>query len=301
MFQDNCYPKFSARWRCSTDRKRYEELEDIYDRCPDECPYCHSRDIRHYGFIASNHRRRYQCCNCKRTFCGSYGTIYYRGRLDQREVRELLDSLVLSTTVVASAKSASISKNTAMRYRRILLRFVQKADEKPVLSGNGVQVDETYVTLHGMVTGKKKKGISRQKEGIAIGTDSENHIHLKDIGAGHPTSEVLKKTWQGCISDGSTITHDSLHGYKGVFDDSKPEEEKWVDSRNPEEEKELDHINKLCSGIKWFLRKHRGIHKAYLDSYLCWYEIMYNHEPKMTEFEDMVLGDVLQKKTAINT
>lgn len=164
-----------------------------------------------------------------------------------------------------------------------------------------MQVDETYVKLYGMVMGKRKmKGFSSQKEGIAIGTDSDNRIHLKDILAGHPTSSVLKKTWQGYIAHGSRITHDSLHGYRGVFDGSKPEFERWVNSQKPEEEKELEHINRLYSGIKWFLRKHHGIHKPYLDTYLCWYEILYNSDPDMPDFEEMVLGDILQKRTEIN-
>lgn len=126
--------------------------------------YCHSKSIRRYGFIPSNHRRKYQCKECHRTFAGSYGTIYYRGRLDQRKVRALLDSIVLSVTAIASAKEASVSKNTAMRYRRVLLRFVEKADKKPVLYGDGVQVDESYLTLYGMI-GKnpKKNGISDRR------------------------------------------------------------------------------------------------------------------------------------------
>lgn len=302
MVETKVYPKFSARGRCERDRKRYDELEDIYDHCPDECPYCHSKSIRRYGFIHSNHRRRYQCKECHRTFAGSYGTIYYRGRLDQREVRTLLDSLVLSTTVIASAKAVSVSKNTAMRYRRIFLRFVEKADKKPVLSGDGVQIDETYLTLYGMI-GKdtKKKGISNQKEGIAIGTDATNKVCLKDIGPGHPTSKTLKENWEGKIAEGSTLTHDSLHGYQGAFESSNPKKENWINSQKPEEEVKLDHINQLCSGVKWFLRKHHGIRKANLDSYLCWYEILFNLDPSETEFESLVLGSILQKKTGINT
>ena len=54
MVGTKIYPKFSARGRCERDRKRYNELEDIYDRCPDECPYCHSKSIRRYGFTGED-------------------------------------------------------------------------------------------------------------------------------------------------------------------------------------------------------------------------------------------------------
>ena len=94
MVGTKVYPKFSARGRLERDRKRNDELEDIYDRCSDECPYCHSKSIRRYGFIPSNHRRRYQYKEYHRAFAGFYGTIYYRGRLNQSEIRTLLDNIV---------------------------------------------------------------------------------------------------------------------------------------------------------------------------------------------------------------
>jgi len=55
MVGTKVYPKFLARGISKRDRKRKDELEDIYDRCS----YCHSKSIRRYGFIPSNHRRRY--------------------------------------------------------------------------------------------------------------------------------------------------------------------------------------------------------------------------------------------------
>ena len=47
--------------------------------------------------------------------------------------------------------------------------------------------------------------------------------------------------------------------------------------------------------------QHRGIRKPYLDTYFCWYEILYNFDPDMACFKEMGLGDIQQKKTEINT
>ena len=50
------HPRFSARGRHEYDTRRDEELEVLYDSIPDECPFCHHRHFRKYGFIKSNHR-----------------------------------------------------------------------------------------------------------------------------------------------------------------------------------------------------------------------------------------------------
>lgn len=75
----------------------------------------------------------------------------------------------------------------------MLLRFMKNASRKPVLSGK-VEIDETY-RGRSVRTGKdtKKKGISRQKEGMAIGTDSSGKVALCDLKAGHPTLKSLRR------------------------------------------------------------------------------------------------------------
>lgn len=173
---------------------------------------------------------------------------------------------MVDTTVIGAAKETGISKNTSLRYRHMLLKYVEKGDKKPVLSGEGVQVDGTYKTLSGMMGHeKKKKGISSQKEAICIGTDCSGKIFLKDLKDGHPTMQSLKNTWAGYIANGSVITHDTLHGYSGAFDFLVDKKEITVRSTEPEEEKALDHLNHLCVGVQWFLKKHRSIVKKRLN------------------------------------
>ena len=108
---------------------------------------------------------------------------------------------------------------------------------------------------------RRKEHPIKRKEGTAIGTDATNKVCLKDIGPVHPTSKTLKDACEGKIAKGSTLTHDSLHGYQGVFESSNPKKENWINSQKHEEEVKLDHINQLCSGVKWFLRQHHGIRR----------------------------------------
>ena len=197
----------------------------------------------------SKHRSRYYCKDCHHSFVSSIHTIYYRGRLGQHKVRSMLDSLVVDTTVVGAAKETGVSKYTSLRYRHMLLKYVEKADKKPVLSGEGVQVDETYKTLSGMVGHeKKKKGISSQKEAICIGTDCSGRIFLKDLKDGHPTMQSLKNTWSGYIANGSVITHEKLHDYSGAFNVLVDNKEITVRATEPKEEKALEHLNHLVLG-----------------------------------------------------
>lgn len=292
---------FSALGRYECAKRRDESIKVIYDPEPAECPHCHSHSFIRYGHVRSNRRERYLCKECRRTFVSSEGTAYYRGRLGQHDVRNLLDLLNAGTTIKGAARRAHINKNTSLRYRHRLLRFVKKADRKPVLSGTA-EIDETYRGRSGR-TGKhtKKKGISCQKEGIAIGTDGSGKLAVYDLKAGHPTLKSLRRAWKGRIGKGSTVIHDSLRGYKGMFSPSDGRTEVWVKSTVPEQEAMLADLNKACSGLKWFLRKHRGIGKKYLKYYLAWYEFVHNFSPTNTEFEELVFGKYLQKQlTTLN-
>lgn len=123
---DFVHPRFSALGRNEYAQRRNEAVSVIYDADQKECPYCHSRSIIRNGHVKSNHRSRYYCKDCHHSFVSSINTIYYRGRLGQHEVRSLLDSLVVDTTVIGAAKETNVSKNTSLRYRHMLLGYVEK-------------------------------------------------------------------------------------------------------------------------------------------------------------------------------
>ncbi len=292
------FTAFSALGRYNSRKARDGSLSPVYDRKPDRCPYCRSRMVIRHGHVGLNRRGRYLCKKCGHTFSGSFGTPHYRGRLGQHVVRELLDLILAGTTVIGSSVIAGVNKNTSLRYRHRLLSYVRKADGKPVLSGKA-EVDETYVGLSGRTKGTgKKRGISSQKEGIAIGTDVKGRIAIADLRAGHPTAESLRKAWKGRIREGTAVIHDRLRGYRGVF--GRGRKETAVKSTVPKEEALLADVNRACSGLKWFLRKHRGITKKYLGGYLAWYELVSNLKPGVPEFEETVFGRFLQK-TGTNT
>ena len=152
---------FSALGRYEYGRRRDESIKVIYDPEPAECPHCHSKWFIRYGHVGSNRRERYLCKDCRRTFVSSEGTIYYRGRLGQHDVRNLLDLLNAGTTLKGAAGRAHINKNTSLRYRHMLLRFMKNASRKPVLSGK-VEIDETYRGRSGR-TRRRRESRGRRK------------------------------------------------------------------------------------------------------------------------------------------
>lgn len=93
------------------------------------------------------------------------------------------------------------------------------------------------------------------------------------------------------VEPDSVVVHDSLHGYRGIFAN-----EVWVKSKVPEEEKKLDRLNHICSGIQWFLRKHRGITRLHLQSYLEWYVMIFGEEHGNRWMEDSLMPGLLQRK-----
>lgn len=158
---DNAYLMFSARGREAEEKEKFEEVKELYDVKPDECPICHKHHIVRNGHIKSNGRGRYLCKDCGHVFCGSQNTIYFRARVGQHTRQKFVRSLFLGITVRASAKYAHVSVNTVRRCRRLLLERIQKISKKPLLKGSFVQIDETYATLSGRVANQRKlRGIS---------------------------------------------------------------------------------------------------------------------------------------------
>ena len=127
---------FSALGRYEYGRRRDESIKVIYDPEPAECPHCHSKRFIRYGHVGSNRRERYLCKDCRRTFVSSEGTVYYRGRLGQHDVRNLLDLLNAGTTIKGAAGRAHINKNTSLRYRHMLLRFMKNASRNVLNPSN---------------------------------------------------------------------------------------------------------------------------------------------------------------------
>lgn len=95
-------------------------------------------------------------------------------------MRILLDSLVLSTIIDTSARSASISKNIVMRYRRILSGFVEKADRNFFFPETGYKSTRPMCPYMAWSLEKRGRDIlpegrNRHRNGFGQSYSSEGH------------------------------------------------------------------------------------------------------------------------------
>ena len=258
-------PLLSQRSRF--ERRIVETLDDgaVFDPIRTQCPRCGSTNLRDWG-TSSCGRARYMCYGCGRTFSSSYGTPFYRGRLDTRGVKEIIRGMSESETIRGSAKRIKVSKTTALRWRHLLLKCLSKCFKKPVLKGK-VFIDESMLRLSGSLLGKRKlRGVSNQQTSIGVAVDGGGHIDARVLGVGHVTAEELREGWGDALDSASLLIHDDLSSYSAAL--SKGIRELVVKSRSRRALEILNPINRACSMLQWFLAKHRGITKKHLQGYL---------------------------------
>lgn len=294
-----CSHKLSALGRDLENEEFYSSFSNVYNNKPDCCPHCQSKHLIKWGKQKDNLRQRYKCKDCNRVFVSSVGTICYRSRLSNRLIESIAEGLLLGLTIKECASQQNINKNTAWRYRILLLKKINDIYKSPRLSEK-VVIDETYYPNWGSgITEGKLRGISHQKCSIAIGVDANNQLSTSLTCCGHPNGKDTLDYWKDNICKGSLVIHDESTAYvffdchDGFIDES-------VNSKGADKEK-LDPVNHACSGLQWFLRKHIGIRKAYLPLYLKWYESIKNNHFKTSKgFSKWLLKDLLFAPPTIN-
>ena len=148
----------------------------------------------------------------------------------------------------------------------------------------------------------RKRGISGQKRAIAVAANDAGEVRATDAGRGKPGDEALRKAYGSIVGPGAEVTRDDPHRKGRLVPDSASERK--VASTDPEGEGELSAVNSWHSSLKWFLRRHRGIRPAHLQSYLAWWTVLANRPIRSAlAFAETVLGVEIWHplKTAYNT
>lgn len=233
---------------------------------PGRCPRCGSRRLILWG--RDSRRGRLRCADCGRTFADSLGTPMFRAKMTAFMVRQVGREVALGTTVRQAASRLGLNRNTVQRWRA---RFLARVSERSVpvpLSGH-VVVDEMYVSLES-AEARRIRGISHQKACVILGVDGSGNALARFANMGKPTGRILERTWAGRIRPGSVVTHDGYLAYGPVLERMGMGQE-WEKSSSRLSRKAMQPVNSLCSSIRWFLRKHLGITRPHLQSYLDWF------------------------------
>lgn len=112
-------------------------------RAVEECPYCHSHNIKKNG-KEHNHQRWY-CKDCHKSFSSRTGTILNSSKLRPVQIRRIVSMLSDGVLFHQVAHQIGVSVQTVCLWKRKLQALV-KSQKNSVLSGK-VYVDHTYISV----------------------------------------------------------------------------------------------------------------------------------------------------------
>ena len=240
----------------------FEFLFNSHIEC---CPYCGSVHIVKAG-KNSKGTQRYKCNNCKRRF-------------------------------IKTAKLVGISIVSAFYNRHKLMYVLNELINKKQLSKK-IALDETYLTYQakGFVN-QNRRGISKDKIGIACAIDEHGNYVVHTADRGRPTSSTLIDIFKNTIRPGSIVISDSQRSYHQLMDALNI---KWVKIPSGEKSKDgytLEMVNRLHDRIKAFFRGKRNVMTHYLQGYLALFQYSELHTmmigSKMFQDEFMKINNIL--------
>lgn len=165
----------------------FEFLFNSHIEC---CPYCGSIHIVKAG-KNSRGMQRYKCNNCKRRFINSTNHLMHWSHLSKEQWEILFYSSLNNDYLSKTAKLTGISIVSASYNRHKLMYVLNKPTNQKQLSKE-IELDETYLTYQAKgYVNQNRKGISKDKIGIACAIDKDGNYVVHTADRGRPTSSTL--------------------------------------------------------------------------------------------------------------
>ena len=192
----------------------FEFLFNSHIEC---CPYCGSVHIVKAG-KNSKGTQRYKCNNCKRRFINSTNHLMHWSHLSKEQWEILFYSSLNNDYLSKTAKLVGISIVSAFYNRHKLMYVLNELINKKQLSKK-IALDETYLTYQakGFVN-QNRRGISKDKIGIACAIDEDGNYVVHTADRGRPTSSTLIDIFKNTIRPGSIVISDSQRSYHQLMD-----------------------------------------------------------------------------------
>ncbi len=196
-----------------------------------------------------------------------------------------------------TAKLVGISIVSAFYNRHKLMYVLNELVNKKQLSKK-IALDETYLTYQakGFVN-QNRRGISKDKIGIACAIDEDGNYIVHTADRGRPTSSTLIDIFKNTIRPGSIVISDSQRSYHQLMDALNI---KWIKIPSGEKSKDgytLEMVNRLHDRIKAFFRGKRNVMTHYLQGYLALFQYSALHTmmigSKMFQDEFMKINNIL--------
>lgn len=269
------------------------------------CPYCGSRN-----FIRSGHYgdgiQRFQCKICARRFSPLTNTIFEDKKIPVSEWIEYLLHLFEFHSIKSSSRDNRNAESTG-KYWLIKVFTVLKDIQKTVILDGTIYLDEMYFPVIRRKTitknGKKLRGISRNKIGVAVAFDDKGNYVLVVEYTSKPSDKSTWKALGNHIRENSHIIHDGEHSHgilirklhltSEVY--STEETKGLIDSENP-----LYPINHIHNLAKRFMREHGGYDRDNLQDWmnLIWFILSkpINRYEKVSKFIDLAISSPARVK-----
>ena len=232
-----------------------------------ECPFCGSVDTVKRG------EGRRLCKSCRRPFRPSTSTVTSSTKLPRGKFRAMANLTPNDAKPEAIVDSVGISSRTAHVWRMKAFAAAFEVQKSTMLSGK-CWIDEALVPVNEGIacrlpSGRKPRGVSRNRAAIACAVDSSGNRIALEAGRGHITSAACVRTYGAHIAKGSLVVHD------GIFSHDRPirfleSPDEACKSTTRDAHPKLQPADSLIAELKHFLRCHVGIRTEYLGLYAAW-------------------------------
>lgn len=249
-----------------------EEIAFINSISIKKCPYCDSE-----SFIKNGHRKdmiqKYKCTLCNRSFTPLTNTIFDSHKIPISEWFEYLLHLFEFHSINTSSYDNRNANSTGRYWLIKVFEILKDIQEDVVLDGT-IYLDETYfpkIESDNVVQeGKKLRGISRNKIGVAVATNMNKSIFIV-TGTSKPSDRSTIAAYGKHIKEGSTIIHDKEKSHNALVKKlnlvsiaySSESLKKLKDKDNP-----LKPVNDLHSLSKRFMREHGSYNRDNLQDWM---------------------------------
>ena len=256
------------------------------DARPPECPRCGCGRVVGHGRDGRG-RRRWLCRGCGRSFGASTGRVLGATRLGAAAWREYASAMLDGATLRACARRAGVSLRTSffMRHRlcevmartapalrarrgcRVLLDELLVPDS---LSGNHTRNPSFSMPRPARRRGQDgvRRGVSRDKVSVALALDERGGARAEAIGLGRGTRDGVHGFLVSCgVRRGCVLVSDDEPAYPAAALGTGARNELHPSGdRGP-----LNRMNALCSSLRHWLSRFRGVSTRRLANYLAWF------------------------------
>jgi transposase-like protein len=255
------------------------------------CPNCNSANSIKYGHNSS-HTQRYKCKNCNNIWTITNKTTIEDTKKKFLTWKDITDLINLRLSLFTISNRLNINIKTAYFYRHKIMHAISPIVSNTILSGR-IEFDETFV--HYNQKGNKdnirntysKRGINNNLVSILVAIDEKKHILVKVLGRVHITTEELVKAIQEHINvQNSYFVSDDNPSYDKISKILGIEHKKF-NSKETEAKKELYLVNNICSLIKLYYKRFKGVMYKNLQRYLDWFVFTNNYKEK--NYLDIIL------------